>query len=152
LSRCNSGWFCHSGGELQREVEEGRCWGGVGGVRAARGLIYRPRGRGERAGMGGSRASGRDARGQGASCEGEGTGRRRTGTAAGHTPAWRAQAASTHWHSEQQRPRRPWRDAGGAMRARVHSQQRGQRRVMRWPARARKERATARAGSTHVLI
>jgi hypothetical protein len=29
----------------------------------------------------------------------------------------------------------------------VHSQQRGQRRVMRWPARARKERATARAGS-----
>jgi hypothetical protein len=21
------------GGELQREVEEGRCWGGVGGVR-----------------------------------------------------------------------------------------------------------------------
>jgi hypothetical protein len=36
------------------------------------------------------------------------------------------------------------------MRARVHSQQRGQRWVMRWPARARKERATARAaaGST----
>jgi hypothetical protein len=33
------------------------------------------------------------------------------------------------------------------MRARVHSQQRGQRRVVRWPARAHKERATARAGS-----
>jgi hypothetical protein len=33
------------------------------------------------------------------------------------------------------------------MRARVHSQQRGQRRVLRWPARARKERAIARAGS-----
>jgi hypothetical protein len=34
------------------------------------------------------------------------------------------------------------------MRARVHGQQQGQRRVMRWPARARKEQATARAGST----
>jgi hypothetical protein len=44
------------GGELQREVEEERCWGGVGGVRAARGLIYRLRGRGEMASMGGSRA------------------------------------------------------------------------------------------------
>jgi hypothetical protein len=33
------------------------------------------------------------------------------------------------------------------MRARVHSQQRGQRRVMRWPARARKVRAIARAGN-----
>jgi hypothetical protein len=42
--------------ELQHEVEVGRCWGGVGGVRAAWGLIYRPRGRGEMAGMGGSRA------------------------------------------------------------------------------------------------
>jgi hypothetical protein len=30
---------------------------------------------------------------------------------------------------------------------RVHSQQRGQQRVVRWPARAGKERATARAGS-----
>jgi hypothetical protein len=42
------------GGELQREVEEGRCWGGVGGVRGGSGLIYRPRGRGEMASMGGS--------------------------------------------------------------------------------------------------
>jgi hypothetical protein len=25
------------GGELQREVEEGRCWGGVGGVRGSSG-------------------------------------------------------------------------------------------------------------------
>jgi hypothetical protein len=33
------------------------------------------------------------------------------------------------------------------MRARVHSQQRGQRRVVRWLARACKERAIARAGS-----
>jgi hypothetical protein len=33
------------------------------------------------------------------------------------------------------------------MRARVHSHQRGQRQVVRWPARVRKERATARAGS-----
>jgi hypothetical protein len=33
------------------------------------------------------------------------------------------------------------------MRARGHSEQRGQRRVVRWPSRARKERAIARAGS-----
>jgi hypothetical protein len=33
------------------------------------------------------------------------------------------------------------------MRARVHSQQWGQRRVVRWPAHARKERAIARADS-----
>jgi hypothetical protein len=33
------------------------------------------------------------------------------------------------------------------MRARVHGQQRGQRWVVRWPARACKERATARTGS-----
>jgi hypothetical protein len=33
------------------------------------------------------------------------------------------------------------------MQARVHSQQWGQQRVMHWPARARKERAKARAGS-----
>jgi hypothetical protein len=65
---------------------------------------------------------GRDVRGQGASCEGEGTGRRRTGAAAGRTPAWPARAASTQWHSEQQRPSR---DAGGPMRGCVHSQQRG---------------------------
>jgi hypothetical protein len=88
-----------------------------------------------------------DARGQDASCEDEGTGRRQAGVAAVRTPAWRARAASTQRHSEQQRPWRPWRDAGGVMRARVHSQQRGQRRVVRWPVRARKERATARAGS-----
>jgi hypothetical protein len=43
---------------------------------------------------------GRDARGQGASYEGEGTGWRRTGAAAGRTPAWRARAASTQWHSD----------------------------------------------------
>jgi hypothetical protein len=61
---------------------------------------------------------GRDARGQGASCEGEGMGRRRTSAVAGRTPAWRARAASTQWHSEQQWP---WRDAGGAMRVRVHA-------------------------------
>jgi hypothetical protein len=82
---------------------------------------------------------GRDARGQGAGCEGKGTGRRRAGAAAGCTPAWRARAASTQRHNEQQRPRRPWHDAVGVMRARVHSQQRGQRRVVRWPACARKE-------------
>jgi hypothetical protein len=67
---------------------------------------------------------GRDVRGQHASCEGEGTRRRRTGAAADRTSAWRARAASTQWHSER---RRPWRDTGGAMRARVHSQQWGQR-------------------------
>jgi hypothetical protein len=44
------------GGELQREVEEGRCWGGVCGARGGLGLIYRLRGRREMAGMGGSRA------------------------------------------------------------------------------------------------
>jgi hypothetical protein len=90
---------------------------------------------------------GRDARRQSACCEGEVTGRRQAGAAAGHTPAWRARAVGTQRHSEWQRPRRPWRDAGGVMRARVHGQQRGQRRVVRWPARALKERATARAGS-----
>jgi hypothetical protein len=54
------------------------------------------------AGMGGSQQyrnlainGGRDARGQGASCDGEGMGRRRTGAAAGCTPAWHARAAST---------------------------------------------------------
>jgi hypothetical protein len=45
------------GSELQHEVEEGRCWGGVGECGATRRPIYRPRGRGEMAGMGGSRAA-----------------------------------------------------------------------------------------------
>jgi hypothetical protein len=34
------GWWpamVSSGGELQHEVEEGRCWGGVGGVRGSLG-------------------------------------------------------------------------------------------------------------------
>jgi hypothetical protein len=34
------GWWpamVSGGGELQREVEEGRCWGGVGGVRGGSG-------------------------------------------------------------------------------------------------------------------
>jgi hypothetical protein len=120
------------GGELQCEVEEGRCWDGVGGSEGRLGGRFIGRegygrwpvweGHGQHRNL--TINGGRDAPGQGASCEGEGTARRRTGAAAGRTPAWRARVASTQWRSEQQRP---WRDAGGAMQARVHSQQWGQR-------------------------
>jgi hypothetical protein len=69
------------------------------------------------------------------------------GRSSGPHASWHARAAGTQRHSEWQRPRRPWGDVGGVMRACVHGQQQGQRRVVRWPARACKERATARAGS-----